>query len=97
MDKRHSQEKIPEIYLAFFIQCDGNSIDGIKNRKLFRNYLSRFSIECTRIDIQVGRPVILGRDPRTETEKSRTRLHQDLKGLRNLGPTRTKTDYILKS
>ena len=45
-------------------------------------------------------------DPRTETdrsrtrteknEKSRTRPGQDLKGLRNLGPTRTRTKYFSK-
>ena len=79
MNKRHSQEKIPEIYLAFFIQCDGNSIDGIKNRKLFRNYLSRFSIECTRIDIQVGRPVIL--DLNFDENKVKTKIHEHLTKL----------------
>ena len=79
MDKRHTQEKIPEIYLAFFIQCDGNSIDGIKNRKLFRNYLSRFSIECTRIDIQAGRPVVLNLN--FDEKKVKTKIHEHLAKL----------------
>ena len=79
MDKRHTQEKIPEIYLAFFIQCDENSHDGIKNRKLFRNYLSRFSIECTRIDIQFGRPVML--DLNFDEKKVKTKIHDHLAKL----------------
>ena len=73
------QEKIPEINLVFFIQCDGNSIDGIKNRKLFRNYLSRFSIECRRIDVQVGRPVIL--DLNYDENKIKTKIHEHLAKL----------------
>ena len=79
MDKRHLEEKIPEIHLAFFIQCDVNSHDGIKNRKLFRNYLSRFSIECTRIDIQVGRPIIL--DLNFDENKIKTKIHEHLTKL----------------
>ena len=79
MDKRHLKEKIPEIYLAFFIQCDGNSIDGIQNRKLFRHYLSRFSVECTKIDIQVGRPVIL--DLNYDEKKIKTKIHEHLAKL----------------
>ena len=79
MDKRHLEEKIPEIHLAFFIQCDVNSHDGIKNRKLFRNYLSRFSIGCTRIDIQVGRPIIL--DLNFDENKIKTKIHEHLTKL----------------
>ena len=79
MDKRHLQEKIPEIHLVFFIQCDVDSHDGIKNRKLFRNYLSRFSIECTRIDVQIGRPVVL--DLNYDENKIKTKIHEHLKQL----------------
>ena len=79
MDKRHLKEQIPEICLVFFIQCDGNSIDGIQNRKLFRHYLSRFSVECTKIDIQVGRPVIL--DLNYDEKKIKTKIHEHLAKL----------------
>ena len=79
MDKKPLNEKLDEIYLTFFIQCDGNSIDGIKNRKLFRNYLSRFSIECTRIDIQVGRPVML--DLNFDENQIKTKIQEHLTKL----------------
>ena len=52
---------LPEIYLAFFVQSDGTPENQLyfKNRKLFRNCLSRFAVESTKIDIQFKEPVTL--------------------------------------
>ena len=51
---------LPEIHLAFFVQRDDhNENKWIFNRKLFRNFVNRFSIEATKVDIQFRKPTKL--------------------------------------
>ena len=74
---------LPEIYLAFFVQSDGTPENQLyfKNRKLFRNFLNRFTIESTKVDIQFKGPVTLKFN--LDKKKVTSRIHEHLEELKN--------------
>ena len=74
---------LPEIYLAFFVQSDGTPENQLyfKNRKLFRNCLSRFTVESTKVDIQFKEPVTLKFN--LDEKKVASTIHSHLNELKN--------------
>ena len=74
---------LPEIYLAFFVQCDGTPRNQLyfKNRKFFRNCLNRFTIESTKVDIQFKKPVTLKFN--LDEKKVTSTIHDHLEEVRN--------------
>ena len=61
---------LPEIHLVFFVHKDDhNENKSIFNRKLFRNFVNRFSIESTKVDIQFRKPTELKFNPDQEKVK----------------------------
>ena len=54
---------IPTLDLIFLVQNDENDSRNctLQNKKIFRMYLNRFSIESRRRDIQFGHPVFIDR------------------------------------
>ena len=74
---------LPEIYLAFFVQSDGTPENQLyfKNRKLFRNCLSRFTVESTKVDIQFKEPVTLKFN--LDEKKVASTIHDHLEELKN--------------
>ena len=71
---------LPEIHLIFFVHRDDhNENKSIFNRKLFRNFVNRFSIESTKVDIQFRKPTDLHFN--LDQEKVKIEIHKQLTEL----------------
>ena len=70
---------LPKIHLTFFVQRDKNENKWIFNQKLFRNFVNRFSIESTKVDIQFRKPTELQFN--LDEEKVRIEIYKQLSEL----------------